>query len=67
MRRAWDNGRNLNEQHAGTETMDILPVGVRNGVSKEVTFKLDLNVKQQLAVTSWRKGFPDTGTANAEP
>lgn len=47
--------------------MDILPVGVRNGVSKEVTFKLDLNVKQQLAVTSWRKGFPDTGTASAEP
>lgn len=46
--------------------MDVLLIGVRHGLSKEVTFKLDLNVKKQLAVTSWRKGIPHTGTASAE-
>lgn len=41
--------------------MVLFLTGVRNGLSEEVTFKLDLNVRKKLAVISWR----NRGTANA--
>lgn len=48
------------------KTMELLLVGVTNGLSKEVTFQLDLNVKNELTVTSWRQGISGKGTASTE-
>lgn len=48
--------------NAVIETMELLLMGVRNRLSKEVTVKLDFSVKKQLAVTSWKKGIPAQST-----
>lgn len=61
MRTAWGKGYKKNKQHAMTETMGLLLIGVRDGLSEEVAFKLDPNVRKELAVMSWR----NRGTASA--
>lgn len=54
MSTAWDKGSERNKQCAVLKTMELFLTGVRDGLSKEVTFKLDLNVKKELTMTSWR-------------
>ena len=61
MRTAWGEGYKKNKQHDMTETMGLLLTGIRDGLSKEVTFKVDPNVRKKLAGTSWR----NRGTARA--
>ena len=38
--------------------MGLLLTGVRDGLSKEMTFKLDLNNKKELTMMSWRQNIP---------
>lgn len=61
MRTPWGKGHKKNKQHAIAEAMGLLLIGIRDGLSKEVTFKLDPNVRKKLAGTSWR----NRGTARA--
>lgn len=53
MRTAWGKGCKKNKQHAMTETMGLLLIGVKDSLSEEVTFKLDLNIRKKLA--SWEE------------
>ena len=48
--------------------MGLLLTGVRDGLSKEVTFKLDLNDKKELTMMSWRQNISGRGrqTPNTE-
>ena len=54
-----------NKQCAVIKAAELL-TGDRDGLSKEVAFKLDLNVKKEVTVMSWRQGISGRGTARAE-
>lgn len=64
MRTPWGKGHKKNKQHAITETRGLLLIGIRDGLSKEVTFKLDPNVRKKLAGT--RRRNRGTARANTE-
>lgn len=66
MSTAWDKGSERNKQCAVLKTMELFLTGVRDGLSKEVTFKLDLNVKKELTMTSWRQDISGRGTASTK-
>ena len=46
--------------------MGLLLTGVRDGLSKEMTFKLDLNNKKELTMMSWRQNISGRGTASTK-
>ena len=46
--------------------MGLLLTGVRDGLSKEVTFKLDLNDKKELTMMSWRQNISGRGMASTK-
>lgn len=53
----------VSKQQAGymIGAMELL-CQVRDDLSKEVTFMLDVNSRKEPAVTSWRKGILNKGT-----